>query len=106
MFIVPLDTVPNQEFSIVLNGLDYHIALRTIQGLTYMSCWVGQKPLFYNQLCTPNNWVNVYDYISINGKFYFKCLENNYPTYPQFGVTQTLIFYTPEEVEVIKNATA
>lgn len=106
MQIIPLQNIPNQAFSVVLNGVDYRVALRTIQGMTFMSVWVGGEVLFYNQLCTPNNWVNVYDYISVNGKFYFRCLEEEYPTYTQFGITQSLIFYNAEEVEEIKNAKA
>lgn len=106
MYIVPLKQVPNQVFAISLNDADYRIALRTIQGLLYMSCWIDGTPLFYNQLCTPNNWVNVYDYISVNGKFYFECLDNEYPTYTSLGVNQRLLFLTPDEVQELRNATA
>lgn len=101
MFLIPLQPVPNQEFNIVLNGKDYHIALHTIQDLTYMSCWVDGKILFHSQLCTPNNWVNPYNYVSVNGKFYFRCLEEQYPIFTQFGITQSLVFYTAEEVEAL-----
>lgn len=104
MLLVPLQQIPNQEFNIILNGREYRIILRTIQSLTYMSCWVDGEILFYNQLCVPNNWVNVYDYISVNGKFWFKCLDDDYPTFTQFGITQTLLFYTKDEVQEIKNA--
>lgn len=98
MYKIPLDKTPNQTFSIVLNGKDYRIAIRTIQNLTYMSVWVNSELLFYNQLCTPNAYVNPYNYVSVNGKFYFESLDNNYPNYTQFGVTQSLLFYTQEEV--------
>lgn len=106
MYVVPLKQIPNQVFSVSLNNVDYRIALRSIQGLLYMSCWADGDLLFYNQLCTPNNWVNVYDYISVNGKFYFECLENNYPSYDRLGVSQRLLFLTPDEVEGIRNASA
>lgn len=102
MLYVPLANTPNQTFSIVLNGLDYRIALRTIQDITFMSCWVNGDLLFHNQICTPNNWVNHYDYISVNGKFYFRCLNNEYPNYKSFGITQSLLFLTPDEVEKLK----
>lgn len=99
MYVVPLKNMPNFSFSVLLDGLDYRVAIRTIQELTYMSVWIGGELLFYNQLCTPNNWVNVYNYISVNGKFFFKCLDNEYPNYKSFGITQSLIFYSKEEVE-------
>lgn len=106
MYVIPLQRVANQSFSVVLDGVDYRIELRTIQDFVFMSCWANGEVLFYNQLCTPNNWVNVYDYISVNGKFYFKCLNRNYPTYKEFGVSQTLLFFTPAEVEVVNNEKA
>lgn len=98
MLLVPIKNVPNQVFSITLNGVGYRIMLRTIQGLTFMSVWVNNEALFYNQICTPNNWVNQYNYISVNGKFYFYCLDDEYPNYEKFGITQALYFLTPEEV--------
>lgn len=104
MYNVPLKQVPNQVFSVALNGKDYRIALRTIQGMTFMSCWVDGVLLFYNQLCTPNNWVNVYDYISVNGRFYFESLGDEYPNYRSFGVSQRLLFLTPDEVVEVKGA--
>lgn len=98
MLLVPIKNIPNQMFSITLGDVGYRVALRTIQGLTFMSVWVNDEPLFYNQICTPNNWVNQYDYISVNGKFYFYCLDDEYPSYEKFGITQALYFMTPEEV--------
>lgn len=99
MQIIPLDnTLPNQTFTVLLNGAEYRVTIRTIQGFTFMSAWIDDEPLFYNQLCSPNNWVNPYNYVSQNGKFYFECLDDNYPTYTRFGIDQRLIFYTPEEV--------
>lgn len=106
MYIVPIQNIPNQTLNAVLNGLEYRIALRTIRGFTFMSCWVNDEVLFYNQVCTPNNWVNVYNYISINGKFYFSCIDSEYPYYQNFGNTQNLVFLTPEEVESYNNANA
>lgn len=102
MYNVPLTNRPNQSFTVILNDILYRVDLRTIQGLTYMSCWQEETLLFYNQLCTPNNFVNPYNYVSDNGKFYFQCLDNNYPNYELFNQTQGLVFYTPEEVEAMQ----
>lgn len=102
MYNITLKNVPNQSFNIVLNGQDYRLHVRTINGLTYISAWQDDEILFYSQLCTPNNWVNPYKYVSDNGKLYFKCINGDYPTYTEFGITQELYFLTPEEVEVMQ----
>ncbi len=98
MITIPIDNIPNQEFDIALGDYDYHIQLRTIQGFTYMSVWENDQPLCYSQICTPNNFINQYKYISVNGKLYFKCLDNEYPNYTKFNITQNLLFLTPDEV--------
>lgn len=99
MYKIDLTTIPNQIFTVMLEGVEYKIQLRTIQNQTYMSCWANNELLFYSQLCTPNNYVNPYNYVSINGKFYFECLDNEYPYFENFNTTQNLYFYTTEEIK-------
>lgn len=98
MVKIDLDKIPNQMFTILLENTMYRVQLRTIQGLTYMSVWANDEPLFYSQLCSPNIFVNPYNYVSVGGKFLFKCLDGQYPNYQSFGNTQELLFYTAEEV--------
>ena len=98
MYLIELDRIPNQTFTIMLDNVNYRVALRSISGLTYISVWANGDLLFYNQLCTPNAYVNPFNYVSKNGKFYFKSLTGDYPYYTNFGVTQNLYFLTKEEV--------
>ena len=98
MQLVELSNIPNQIFNTVLNGIDYRIQVKTIQGLTFISAWIGGDVLFYNQLCVPNGYVNPYNYVSQNGKLFFVCSDNQYPNYKLFNITQKLYFLTPEEV--------
>ena len=98
MVNIELNNIPNQVFSITLNGMQYRIAVRTIQNFTLISVWQNGDILFYNQVCTPNAFVNPYNYVSENGKLYFRCLDNEYPNYKKFGDTQKLYFLTPDEV--------
>lgn len=98
MYLIDLSVIPNQIFTIMLDNVNYRVQLRTIQGLTYMSVWANGDILFHNQLCMPNAFVNPYNYVGMGGKFYFKCLDDNYPYYKNFGNTVELRFYTAEEV--------
>lgn len=101
MQLIQLQKLPNQVFNVTLNDELYRIAIRTIQDLTFISVWKNDESLFYNQICTPNAFVNPYNYVSSNGKLYFQCLDNEYPNYKQFGNTQQLYFLTPEEVSAL-----
>lgn len=98
MQIIDLANIPNQIFNVILNNTDYRLQLKTIQGLTLLSAWRNGELLFYNQVCVPNGYVNPYDYVSTNGKLFFKCNDNEYPHYTKFNNTQKLYFLTPEEV--------
>lgn len=99
MIQIPISNIPNQEFSMTLAGNEFFIQLRTIQDLTYMSCSINGEPTFYSQICTPNNWVNQYKYISAGGKFAFRCIDDEYPNYKKFNSTQFLYFITQEEID-------
>lgn len=98
MYKVPVQPIPNQLFSVMIGNVDYQVELRTIQDTAFMSVWANGDILFYNQLCTPNNFVNPYNYVSKNGKFYWKSLDGEYPYFKNFGNTQHLLFLTAEEV--------
>lgn len=99
MQLIELQNIPNQIFNIILNNVDYRIQLKTVQGLTLLSAWRNDEVIFYNQICTPNEYVNPYDYVSLNGKLFFESLDDEYPNYKNFGNTQRLYFFTPEEVK-------
>ena len=98
MVKIELDKIPNQMFNVLLENTMYKVQLRTIQGLTYMSVWANEEPLFHGQLCSPNIFVNPYNYVGIGGKFMFKCIDDEYPNYKNYGNAQELLFYTAEEV--------
>lgn len=98
MYSIRISKVPNQELTFVVNDKAFRVVLRTIQDLTFASVFLNEEPLIHNQLCTPNNYVNLYNFISVGGKFYFNCIDGEYPNYKKFGDTQHLEFYTTDEL--------
>lgn len=104
MQLIDLQNVPNQAFSITLNNVNYRFAVRTIQDLTFISVWRNDEVLFYNQICVPNGFIDPYNYVSDNGKIFFRCLDEEYPNYKRFGITQWLYYMTKEEVEEYEKA--
>lgn len=104
MQLIELQNIPNQIFNVVLNDVDYRIQIKTIQDLTFISVWQNDVVVFLNQLCTPNAFINPYNYVSTNGKLFFLCSDNEYPNYRLFGNTQRLYFFTPEEVKDYETA--
>lgn len=104
MKLLKIQDIPNQVFTTTIGEDNYRIAIRTIQGLSFMSVWKNDIVLFYNQVCVPNEFVNPYNYLSESGKFYFESLDGEYPNYKQFNVTQFLYFLSADEVEEYEKA--
>lgn len=98
MYNIELQKTPNQEFTYVVGDNTFTVQLRTIQDLTFATIFLDGEALLYSQLCVPNTFVNLYRYISAGGKFFFKCVDNEYPNYQKFGDTQQLLFYTEDEL--------
>lgn len=98
MYNISLANTPNQKFTYVVGDNLFTVELRTIQELTFASIFVNGEALLYSQLCIPNNFINLYRYISAGGKFYFKCVDNEYPNYKKFGGAHQLLFYTEDEL--------
>ena len=98
MQVIELQNIPNQQFTYIVNDKTFLVQLRTIQDATFASIFLDGEPLLYSQICTPNNFINLYRYISAGGKFYFKCVDNEYPYYTKFGNSQQLLFYTEDEL--------
>lgn len=98
MQTIKLSKIPNQEIIFVVESKAFTVQLRTIQGLTFASIFLDGEPLLYSQICVPNSFINLYRYISVGGKFYFKCTDNEYPNYTKFGDTQELLFYMEDEL--------
>lgn len=98
MYKIKIANIPNQEFEFVYNDSTFTVQLRTIQELTFASIFLDGEPLLYSQICSPNNFINLHKYISAGGKFYFKCVDNEYPYFEKFGNSQELLFYTEDEL--------
>lgn len=98
MYNVELQKLPNQELTYIVGDKSFRVQLRTIQDLTFASIFLDDEPLLYSQICVPNNFINMYRYISAGGKFFFKCVDNEYPNYKKFGDSQQLLFYTEDEL--------
>ena len=98
MYKIKLSNIPNQELEFLYDSKNFTVKLRTIQDLTFASIFLDGEPLLYSQICSPNNFINLHKYISVGGKFYFKCVDNEYPHFEKFGNSQELLFYTEDEL--------
>lgn len=102
MQIIPIDAVPNQAFSVRLDGVLYAFQIKEAHGVmavdisrnnTYLVRGLmmkGETPLIPYRYMEEGNFI-----ITTDGEFE--------PYYDQFGVSQKLIYLTVAEVEEARN---
>lgn len=108
MEIIPLQSIPNQELSIKLNGNNYSITIKNINNtddaennLMAVSISRNNELLISGFRLVSGFTVIPYRYLE-DGNFAFSTPDQNYPDYTRFGVTQFMFYADPEELESIR----
>lgn len=101
-----IQNIPNQIFNITLDGIAYTIRLRSIDRFgvqqTLMDISVNGLPVKSSIRCVPDEPLIPYEYLTADGaNFFFHCLDNNYPWYENFNITQVLCYGTKAELEAL-----
>lgn len=103
---VPLESIPNQSLSIRLEGRRYEIRLNW--GAEIMSATIIRDDEFIisGVRCVPGSFLLPYQYLEeSSGNFVFETSNGNLPNYQDFGDTQILLYFSNEELEVLRNGT-
>lgn len=113
MIEIILSQTPNQSFSIELEGHQYDFIFMSINtnnlpGVGIMAVDIVRDNILLvsgNRL-PPLFPLIPYRYLENGeGNFIFTTLNDDYPDYNQFGITQSLLYLTASEVEVIRAGT-
>lgn len=98
MFEIALTQEPNQSFSIVLDGSRFDISLRDI-GADLMAVTIARDgvTLLDGARLVAGTPLLPYKYLEM-GNFIFLVQGDAYPYWTEFGVTQSLLYLTAEEV--------
>jgi hypothetical protein len=105
MIIVPISAVPNQSFSITLDGNAYDLALYVTTNIMAMDIIRNNIPIVLGLRVVPYYPVIPYKYLE-NGNFIFNTENGDYPYYDQFNVTQQLIYLSQTELNQLRAQTA
>lgn len=107
MILVPIQALPNQTLSInTSDGNYYDISLYTtnranlnLAGTGVMGCTINRNNVLIiaGQRLVPGYPVIPYEYLA-DGNFVLTTLNDEYPDYTQFGITQFLIYATQAEI--------
>ena len=97
MIIVPIAAIPNQTFSITLDGNQYDISLFVATNIMAMDIIRNDEVIIMGQRLVANYPIIPYRYLE-DGNFIFTSNNGDYPYYTEFNVTQQLIYLSQVEL--------
>ena len=103
MIIVPLAAVPNQTFSITLDGNAYDMAIFLCNNIMAMDIVRNNEIILLGARLVPDEPIIPYRYLE-DGNFFFITDQFAYPYYTEFGTNQTLIYVSALELANIRAA--
>lgn len=98
---VSIQPIPAQEFQITLDNNVFDIAIKHAKGVMVMSISINGVDTIDNLLCAAAAPIIPAQYLE-NGNFMFLTANNQLPTYTQFGVTQSLMYFTAAELAAFR----
>lgn len=95
-----LSTIENQNWHTAINGHVYYFELATIRGCLYASITIDDDIKISNVRCVKNGWLIPYKYMSPDGgNFRFECIDDQYPSTNNFGISCSIMHYEKEDIE-------
>ena len=113
MIEIPLQAIPNQTLSVQLDNNQYDIVISAITSTTADNGTIAADVLMAVDIVRNNIPIVTgfravagfpiipYHYLE-NGNFSFLTMDDEYPDYRQFGITQSLIYASESELEAIR----
>lgn len=98
---VPIQQLPNQNFSTTLNGVLFDITILSNNGVTSVSLNINGNEVLENALAAAAAPVIPAKYQE-SGNFMFLTANQQIPTYEQFGLTQSLFYFTAAELSAYR----
>lgn len=95
---INLQAVPNQSFTIQLNSNLYDFAVKTGGNFTFVDIIRNGTSIVLGMRAVAGTPLIPYRYLE-EGNFLFITANQEYPFYAQFGLNQTLIYASQDEVD-------
>lgn len=99
MQIVPIQAIPNQDFSITLQNNLYQIGIHATNGVMSVSMSINGDDIMDNIRAVAGSPVIPSQYLEQgNGNFLFLTANYQLPDYTQFNLTQSLAYFSAAEL--------
>jgi hypothetical protein len=111
MIQIPILNIPNQTLSVQLDNNQWDIVIYATQdnpdgttGIMAVDVSINNVVIVSGSRAVSGFPIIGYDYL-VNGNIIFTTLNNSYPDWRQFGITQYLIYASDLEMGEISNGT-
>jgi hypothetical protein len=101
MIRIPLNPVPSQNFTSILDNVFFNITIKYIAGAMGISIQAAGEKLITNQILVPGTPILNYPYLE-QGNFILLTANEEIADFNKFGVSQVLIYASQAEVEAIR----
>ena len=95
--IIPLASLPNQEFTVTLDGDRYNITVKKCTTVMEFSIVRNGVDIILGVAAVPQFPIIPYQYLE-TGNFFIETANDELPDWEQFGVSQFLIYFSPSEM--------
>jgi hypothetical protein len=98
---IPIQQLPNQSFSIILDNNNWDFVIKTCENVTSVSLTLNDVDLIDGTPAVAGSFI-IPSLYQEAGNFFFVTQGFQLPIYTQFNVTQALIYINADELTVIR----
>jgi len=102
MKLIQLEAIPNQKFSLVLDGTRYILWFRAAGSIMAVTITKNDVEIVSGRRCVAGSPLIPFEYLEA-GNFVFQTQNYELPWWENFGVTQSLIYVTQTEIETYRS---
>jgi len=100
MIAIPLAAIPNQSFTITLDGVRYGITIKEALGIMVSSIERDGVSITRAQKCAAGTPLLPYNH-QMDGNFIFVTVNGEDPFYTEFSSTQSLVYLSQAEIDAL-----
>ena len=98
-----IERLPNQTLAIIIDETRYEITLKKTVEVMVCDIYRNDVLIVQGMRCLPSTPLLPYLYQEAGfGNFYFTTQNDDFPDYPQFGITQYLWHFNNEELVALR----
>lgn len=102
---IQLQRIPNQQFTVNIGNSIWELTIKIAKKMMFADVYRDNEPIILGTVIVADNPIIPYKYLSGFGNFAILTNNGELPNWELFGITQHLVYLTPEELGLDRQAT-